>query len=205
MKNMMMKEGARATNSSHCMGEPAKGCLTYSKLNDEGLVGACEGDMDSTLTMLMFGYAFGVPGFISDPVFDVSQNALIHFHCTASTRMAGPGTKRLPFTIRTQSDSERGVSLQVEMPIGQTVTCAKFINVDTMLISTGQIFKITQDELGCRTQFWTKVRDAQSMFSNWGCGVLKGGVMALLHRDVFFGDHMQDLRLSRKAKSEIDN
>jgi len=194
MKNMMIREGARATASSHCMGEPAKGCLTYSKLNDEGLVGACEGDMDSTLTMLMFSYAFGVPGFISDPVFDVSQDALIHFHCTASTRMAGPGTKRLPFTIRTQSDSERGVSLQVEMPIGQTVTCAKFINVDTMLISNGKIFKITQDELGCRTQFWTKVRDAQSMFNNWGCGVLKGGVMALLHRDVFFGDHMQDIK-----------
>ena len=30
-----------------------------------GLVGACEGDMDSTLTMLMFAYAFRVPGFIT--------------------------------------------------------------------------------------------------------------------------------------------
>jgi hypothetical protein len=194
MKNMMLKEGARATTSSHCMGEPAKGCLTYSKLNDQGLVGACEGDMDSTLTMLMFGYAFSVPGFISDPVFDTSQDALIHFHCTSATRMAGLTSTRLPFTIRTQTDSHRGVALQVEMPIGQPVTCAKFINLDTMLISTGKIFKITQDELGCRTQFWTKVRDAQSMFHNWGCGVLKGGVMALLHRDVFFGDHMQSIK-----------
>ena len=108
--------------------------------------------------------------------------------------MAGPTSTRLPFTIRTQTDSHRGVALQVEMPIGQPVTCAKFINLDTMLISTGKIFKITQDELGCRTQFWTKVRDAQSMFHDWGCGVLKGGVMALLHRDVFFGDHMQSIK-----------
>ena len=194
MKNMMIKEGARATTSSHCMGEPAKGCLTYSKLNDQGLVGVCEGDMDSTLTMLMFGYAFGVPGFVTDPVFDTSQNALIHFHCTCATRMAGPTSTRLPFTIRTQTDSDRGVSLQVEMPIGQPVTCAKFINLDTMLISTGKIFRITQDELGCRTQFWTKVADARSMFHNWGCGVLKGGVMTLLHRAVFFGDHMQSIK-----------
>jgi len=194
MKKMMIKEGACATTSSHCMGEPAKGCLTYSKLNDEGLVGVCEGDMDSTLTMLMFGYAFGVPGFVSDPVFDTSSKAVIHFHCTSATKMAGPASKRLPFTIRTQSDSHRGVSLQVEMPIGQPVTCAKFINLDTMLISTGKIFKITQDELGCRTQFWTKVRDAQSMFHNWGADVLKGGVMTLLHRAVFFGDHMQSIK-----------
>ncbi len=194
MKNLMIEHGAVATTSSNCMGAPAKGCLTYSKLNDLGLVGACEGDMDSTLTMLMFQYAFGVPGFISDPVFDTATNALIHFHCTCATKMAGPNSERLPFTIRTQSDSERGVSLDVEMPLGQMVTCAKFIDLDKMLISTGEIFRVTHDELGCRTQFWTKVKDARSMFHNWGGGVLEGGVMALLHRAVFFGDHTQDVR-----------
>ena len=150
--------------------------------------------MDSTLTMLMFQYAFGVPGFISDPVFDTATNALIHFHCTCATKMAGPNSRRLPFTIRTQSDSERGVSLDVEMPLGQMVTCAKFVDLDKMLVSTGEIFKITHEEIGCRTQFWTKVKDARSMFHNWGGGVLEGDVMTLLHRAVFFGDHMQDVR-----------
>ena len=74
------------------------------------------------------------------------------------------------------------------------VTCAKFINTNTMLISTGKIFKITHDELGCRTQFWTEVPDARKMFMNWGGGVLRGGTMALLHRDVFYGDHLQDIK-----------
>ena len=194
VKNLMIEKGAQAVTSSNCMGGPAKGCLTFSKLNDLGLVGACEGDMDSTLTMLMFNYAFNLPGFISDPVFDTASNALIHFHCTCATKMAGADSKRLPFTIRTQSDSERGVSLDVEMPLGQVVTCAKFVNLDTMVISTGEIFKVTHDELGCRTQFWTKVKDAHSMFQNWGAGVVKGGVMTLLHRDVFFGDHMQSMQ-----------
>jgi len=194
VKNLMMENGAQAVTSSNCMGEPAKGCLAFSKLGDLGLVGACEGDMDSTLTMLMFGYAFGVPGFITDPVFDTASNALIHFHCTCATKMAGPKSRRLPFTIRTQSDSERGVSLDVEMPLGQAVTCAKFVNLDTMVLSTGEVFKVTHDELGCRTQFWTKVKDARSMFHNWGAGVIEGGVMTLLHRAVFFGDHMQSMR-----------
>jgi hypothetical protein len=194
VKNLMAEKGAQAVTSSNCMGEPAKGCLAFSKLGDLGLVGACEGDMDSTLTMLMFGYAFGVPGFITDPVFDVANNALIHFHCTCATKMAGPNGKRLPFKIRTQTDSDRGVALAVEMPLNQAVTCAKFVNLDTMVISTGEIFKVTQDELGCRTQFWTKVKDANSMFHNWGAGVVQGGVMTLLHRAVFFGDHMQSIR-----------
>ena len=193
-KDLMIKERAQAITSSNCMGRPAKGCLTFSKLNDLGLVGACEGDMDSTLTMLIFRYAFGIPGFISDPVFDTSENALIHFHCTSATKMDGPAGERLPFTIRTQSDSEQGVSLDVENRIGQVVTCAKFINLDTMLISTGKIFKITHDELGCRTQFWTRVADARKMYHNWGAGVLKGGIMTLLHRDVFYGDHLQNIK-----------
>jgi len=194
VKNLMIKNGAQAVTSSGCMGRPAKGCLTFSKLGDLGLVGACEGDMDSTLTMLMFNYAHGIPGFITDPVFDTAHDALIHFHCTSATRMDGPEGKRLPFSIRTQSDSERGVSLDVENRIGQEVTCAKFINLDTMLISAGTIFDVTHDELGCRTQFWTKVKDARSMFGNWGAGILEGGTMALLHRVVFYGDHMQSMQ-----------
>ncbi|MBN1846829.1 MAG: hypothetical protein JW810_14180 [Sedimentisphaerales bacterium] len=194
VRQLMQRYNARAITSSHCMGEPAKGCLTFSRLNDLGLVGACEGDMDSTLTMLIFGYAFGVPGFISDPVFDTAKNALIHFHCTCATCMDGPGSKRLPFTIRTQSDSERGVSLDVEMRIGQEVTCAKFINLDTMLISTGKVTEVTHDELGCRTQFYTQVADADSMFHHWGGGVLEGGVMTRLHRVVFYGDHLEDIK-----------
>jgi len=194
VKDLMVKERAQAITSSHCMGAPAKGCLTFSKLNDLGLVGACEGDMDSTLTMLMFAYAFGVPGFITDPVFDTASNALIHFHCTCATKMDGPAGKRLPFAIRTQTDSDRGVALEVEQRVGQPVTCAKLVNLDTMLISTGKIFKITHDELGCRTQFWTEVADARSMFSNWGAGVIQGGVMTLLHRAVFYGDHLRDMK-----------
>ena len=32
------------------------------------------------------------------------------------------------------------------------------------------------------------------MFLNWGGGVLEGGVMTLLHRVVFYGNHMQAIR-----------
>lgn len=193
MKNLMIAHGAQAITSSNCMGEPAKGCLAFSKLNDMGFVGACEGDMDSTLTMLMFSYAFGVPGFITDPVFDTARNALIHFHCTSATRMDGPNGERLPFSIRTQTDSHRGVALDVENRIGQMVTCAKFVNLDTMLMSTGKIIDVTHDALGCRTQFVTEVADARSMFNNWGAGVLGNDTMTLLHRVVFYGDHSQSI------------
>jgi L-fucose isomerase-like protein len=195
IKDLMIRERAQAITSSHCMGAPAKGCLTFSKLNDLGLVGACEGDMDSTLTMLIFAYAFGVPGFISDPLFDASKNAVIHAHCTSTTKLDGPAGTRAPFLIRTQCDSNQGVSLEVQMRVGQEITCAKLVNLDTMLISTGKIVELTDfHDRGCRTQITTQVANARSMVRQWGGGVLDGDMMTLLHRVVFYGDHVESMR-----------
>ena len=195
IKGIMLQERAQAITSSHCMGAPAKGCLTFSKLNDLGLVGACEGDMDSTLTMLLFAYAFGVPGFISDPLFDTSKNAVIHAHCTSTTKLDGPAGRRAPFLIRTQCDSNQGVSLEVQMRVGQEITCAKLINLDTMLISTGKIVELTDfHDRGCRTQITTEVANTKHMVRHWGGGVLDGDMMTLLHRVVFYGNHLERMR-----------
>ncbi len=192
VKELMIQERAQAICSVHCMGDP-RGCLTFSKLNDSGLVGACEGDIDSTLTMLIFAYAFRVPGFISDPVIDTAKNAMIHFHCTSATRMDGPEGKRLPFRIRTQTDSRGGVALEVENRVGQPVTCAKLVNLDTMLVCPGKIIETSRSPLACRTQFAQSVPDARRLFLNWGADVIKGDVMTLLHRVVFYGDYAKPL------------
>jgi hypothetical protein len=193
IKELLIQERAQAITSSHCMGNP-RGCLTFSKLCDLGFVGACEGDMDSTLTMLMFAYAFRVPGFITDPVIDKSKGAMVHFHCTSATKMDGPNGPRLPFTIRTQTDSKGGVALEVENRVGQPVTCAKLVNLDTMLYTPGKISETSTSPMACRTQFAQSVPDAQRLFLNWGEEVIKGGVMTLLHRVVFYGDYSAAIR-----------
>jgi len=193
IKELMIQERAQAITSSHCMGNP-RGCLTFSKLNDLGFVGACEGDMDSTLTMLMFAYAFRIPGFITDPVMDQSKGAMVHFHCTSATKMDGPNGSRLPFTIRNQTDSKGGVALEVENRVGQAVTCAKLVNLDTLLYTPGKIIETSTSPMACRTQFAQSVPDAQRLFLNWGADVIQGGVMTLLHRVVFYGDHVAAIR-----------
>ncbi len=188
IKNLMIKQKAQAICSVHCMDTP-RGCLTFSKLNDSGFVGACEGDIDSTFTLLLYDYAFHVPGFISDPVIDTAKNALVHFHCTSATKMDGPNGNRLPFRIRTQTDSNGGVALEVTHRVGQPVTCGKLVNLDTMLMVTGKIIETSRSPLACRTQFAQSVPDARRLFLNWGGGVIKGDVMTLLHRVVCYGDH----------------
>jgi len=193
VKQLMVREQAQAIASCHCMGDP-RACLTFSKLNDLGFVGGCEGDMDSTLTMLLFAYAFRAPGFISDPVVDTAKNALLHFHCTSATKMDGPTGPRRPFEIRSQCDSKAGVALEVEHRVGQAVTCAKLVNLDTLLVLPGKILETSTNPMACRTQFAQSVPNARKLFLNYGAGVIHGGTMALLHRAVFYGDFMEPLK-----------
>jgi hypothetical protein len=150
--------------------------------------------MDSTLTMLLFAYAFRLPGFISDPVIDTAKNALVHFHCTSATKMDGPNGKRLPFTIRNQTDSKGGVALEVKHRIGQAVTCAKLVNLDTLLVTPGKILETSTSPLACRTQFAQSVSHAKKLFLNWGGDAIKGDVMTLLHRVVFYGNFVEPMR-----------
>jgi hypothetical protein len=43
---------------------------------------------------------------------------------------------------------------------------------------------------GCRTQIVTAVRDAARMALNWSSALDTGDAMTLLHRVVFYGDHL---------------
>jgi len=198
MRELMKAERAQAITIRCLGGIPIDilgyPCLGFVRLLDRGLIGACEADMDSTLTMLMYQYALGVPGFISDPLFDTSRNAVIHAHCTAPTRMDGSGGEQAPYLIRTHRDDDKGAALEVQMRLGQTITCAKLVNLDTILVSTGKIIEIPDfDDRGCRTQITTEVADARGMLDHWGAGLVDGWVPQL-HRVVFYGDHLQSTK-----------
>ncbi len=190
MKLIMQQEQARAI-TINCLGLfkqktlPAYPCLGFCRLNDLGLVGACEADMDSTLTMLIFSYAFGVPGFISDPVIDTATNTVIHAHCVSATKMDGPDGPRCSYVIRSHMEDDKGASLQVKHRIGQVITAAKLINLDTMLISTGKITANPDVDRGCRTKIATTVADAHKILDNY-----QGG----LHRVIFYGDRVQNIK-----------
>jgi len=190
MKQIMQQERARAI-TINCLGLfrqknlPAYPCLGFCKLNDLGLVGACEADMNSTVTMLMFGYAFGIPGFISDPVIDTATNTVTHAHCVSATKMDGPFGPQCPYIIRSHMEDDKGASLQVKHHIGQMITAAKLVNLDTMLISTGKITGNPDVDRGCRTKIATKVADARKILDNYASG---------LHRVIFYGDRVQSIK-----------
>ena len=189
IKKLLKDEGAQAVTID-CLRLfsqkvlPAYPCLAFSRLNDEGLTGVCEADLSSTLTQLIIGYIANKPGFVSDPVIDTATNTVIHAHCVSATKMDGPNNEPAPYIIRSHLEDNKGVSLQVLMRIGQKVTVAKLVGLDTMLISTGKIIGCPDVDRGCRTKIMTKVTDARKMLDNWSGG---------LHRVVFYGDWVEDV------------
>ena len=201
MLKLMKQYGARTVSMKCLGGVPIDvlgyPCLGFSRILDDGGIGTCEADMDSTLTMMLFLYAFGLPGFISDPVMDFPNNALIHAHCVSATKMAGPQSERLPFIIRKHLEDYKGASVEVFMDrdINQEITCCKMANNDTILASTGIIRGVPDfDDRGCRTQVITEVTStsALELFSKWGGNVLGHDMMTLLHRVMFYGNHLED-------------
>ena len=69
------------------------------------------------------------------------------------------------------------------------------MNLDTLLMSAGTICEVPDKSVrACRTQIVTEVGDASQMVRNWGGGILDGDMMTLLHRVVFYGDHVDSGR-----------
>ena len=74
---------------------------SFEGLNNLGLGGVCEADLKSTMTHLIFTYLVGRPGFVTDPVFDLSNSTIIHAHCVAATQMEGPQSRPAPLPAAT--------------------------------------------------------------------------------------------------------
>jgi len=198
LQNLMEQEQAQGLAIGTCMGWLPKGfpCLGFARLRDSGIPAACEGDMDSLLTMLLFQYAIDRPGFQGNATFDTSRNALWTAHCTAPLRMDGPDGEPAPYLLRGHSEvGGSGCVPEIRYRLGEIVTRSKLINLDTILASTGKIIDVpAQSVHACRTQIVTEVRDAAKMAASWSSVLATEDAMTLLHRVVVYGDHMDSVR-----------
>jgi len=197
LNRLVDEEQADAVAIGTCMRWLPKGfpCLGFTRLRDRGIPASCEGDMDSLWTMLLFQHAIGQPGFQGNATFDTSRNALWTAHCVGPLKMDGPDGLAAPYLLRSHSEIGHGVVPEIQYRVGQKITRTKLINLDTLLISTGTIVEVPELSVrACRTQIVTEIDDAAAMARNWGGGVLEGDMMTLLHRVVYYGDHVQSMR-----------
>jgi L-fucose isomerase-like protein len=156
-------------------------CLGFTQLNNDGYVGACEADLDSTISMLVMNYLTGRPGFISDPVIDTSKDQIIYAHCVAPTKVFGPEGARNPYHIRSHSEDRKGAVVRSLLPLGEMTTTLKFLpGRKEVLLHHGTSVENVDEDKACRTKLAVKGPDTRKLFTNWSAG---------WHRVTFYGDY----------------
>jgi hypothetical protein len=160
---------------------PAYPCMGFFQLNNDGLVGACEADLQSTATMLLMTYLTGRPGYISDPVIDTSLNRIIYAHCVAPNRVFGPAGKANPYDIRSHSEDRKGACVRSLMPLGEMTTTLEFSPTrKEVIIHQAKTTENIDEDKACRTKLAAEVRDIDKLMGEWD----QWG----WHRVTFYGD-----------------
>ncbi|OHB81918.1 MAG: hypothetical protein A2W31_05455 [Planctomycetes bacterium RBG_16_64_10] len=160
-------------------------CIGFTWLNDMGLGGICESDLQCAMTHIIFQGLCGRPGFISDPTVDEAQGSIILAHCLGTRKMDGPDGPAAPYKIRSIMERQQGAVAQVAMRTGEKVTQAKLVGTDRMPYFTGQIVAVPDVERGCRTKISVTVDgDVTALWKNWSHG---------LHRVTCYGDLTHEL------------
>jgi hypothetical protein len=187
MMDLMRTHRAQAI-AVNCLGGfygghmPAYPCLGFMQLNNDGLVGACEADQRSTITMLLMSYLVGRPGFISDPVIDTAKNQIIYAHCVAPTKVFGPDGPSNPFHIRSHSEDRKGACDRSLMPLGEMTTTVEFDAAKKQVIfHQGKTVENVDLDLACRNKLAVEVQgDVHKLLNYWD----QWG----WHRVTFYGD-----------------
>jgi L-fucose isomerase-like protein len=131
---------------------PAYPCLSLFQLNNDGIPGACEADLESAITQMLIQYLTGRPSYVSDPVIDTATNQIIYAHCVATNRVYGPDGLANPYIIRSHAEDRKGASVQSLMPLEETVTTVKVSLDKAFAIHQGKTIANVEQDKGCRTK-----------------------------------------------------
>ena len=129
------------------------GCFALSKLNDEGIVAGCEGDLVSTLGMLWANFLTDQIVWMANPAqLDESNNSICFAHCTVPISMVEN------YKLRSHFESGLGVGIQGELSKGKvTILRLGGKNLEKIWTSNGEIIESGSSENLCRTQVKVKL------------------------------------------------
>ena len=134
------------------------GCIALSKLNDEGIPAACEGDIPTLLTMMVCKRLTGELCFQVNPARIKADGEMLFAHCTLPLKM----TEKHEYT--THFESGIGVAIHGDLPTGD-YTLVKLSGYLKRLWAVDVELERCQFEPNlCRTQVWIKATPAVSQY-----------------------------------------
>ena len=175
--------------TSDCLGMvssrvmPTPPCMAVSMFQDHGVTYGCEADVFGAMSLMLPSYLLDKPGFMNDPVPETVHNTLVAAHCVCGTRLQGFDKPQERHILRSHSESNIGVSLQVLWKEGAKATLVRFQNPHELIVDTGTVVGNinTPPAGGCRTSVeiqMDRIEDARDVLG--------------FHQVVLLGDHRRD-------------
>lgn len=134
-------------------------CLGVSYINEHTpWVAACEGDLDSAVTMLMMKQLTKTKLWMANP--GLMPGELIHFsHCTAPLDATCCGC--MNYTLRSHHESGIGTSIDAYLPVGQTVTLCRISGKTSEMTVHRGVIQEGEKRCTCRTQSYVRLENHQ--------------------------------------------
>jgi L-fucose isomerase-like protein len=132
------------------------GCLALARLNAEGLVAGCEGDVPTMLTMMIVRSLLGCSGFQANPSFiDTEAGEMVFAHCTIPLDMVER------YEIDTHFESGIGVGIRGFMKEGDVTIFKVSGDLSRHFIAEGQLVANLSEKDLCRTQQKIRLNDSR--------------------------------------------
>lgn len=191
----IMKNEKADAISMDCLGalaeeEVSLPCISWSRMNDDGIPAACEADTGAIASQIIVQYLFDRPGFQQDPVADTSDDTIIGAHCSCPTRLNGFDKPSEPFELMHHHGNRDAVPRTIWKE-GQRITCLDVLPADNeererseLLISAGTVVDnmSVPPSGGCVVSVKVKFDDGHEVLSYPG-----------FHQLFFYGDYKHEL------------
>lgn len=126
------------------------GCIALSKLNDEGIPAACEGDIPTLLTMMIVKRITGELCFQVNPARVQADGKMLFAHCTLPLGM----TEKHEYT--THFESGIGVAIHGDLPTGDYTLLKMSGDMQRMIAVDVTLERCQFEPHLCRTQVWVQ-------------------------------------------------
>lgn len=157
------------------------GCLALARLNAEGIVAGCEGDVPALLSMTVARQLVGTSGFQANPSrIDVGRGEMVFAHCTVPLDMVEH------YEYDTHFESGIGVGLRGTLREGPVTIFKLSGDLSRWFLAEGMLLQNLSEPNLCRTQTLIRLDDPSqaSYFLNDPIGnhhiILPGHQRALL-------------------------
>lgn len=123
------------------------GCLALARLNAEGYVAGCEGDVPAMLSMMIIRTLTGLSGFQANPArINPETGELLFAHCTIPLNMVES------YELDTHFESGIGVGVRGFMKAGPVTLFKVSGDLNRHFVAEGSLIKNTTEPNLCRTQ-----------------------------------------------------